>query len=99
MLKRVPLPLPSSHGGEAGDTGEAGHDLRNDVASLVEGLSWMGTKCPSDSCNAANHCPNDLCHLSISKITPPTKIRIHIRVTLGEGEVTSPYLPMHGVVC
>ena len=35
-------PTPSSHGGEAGDTGDAGQDLRDDVASLEEGLSQMG---------------------------------------------------------
>ena len=33
---------PSPHGGEAGDTGKAGHDLSNDEASLEEGLSQMG---------------------------------------------------------
>ena len=33
---------PSSHGVEAGDRGEAVHDLRDDVASLEEGLSHMG---------------------------------------------------------
>ena len=31
-----------SHGGEAGDTGNAVHDLRDDVASLKEGQSQMG---------------------------------------------------------
>ena len=35
-------PTLSCHGGEAGDTGNAVHDLRDDVASLDEGLSQMG---------------------------------------------------------
>ena len=35
-------PTASSHGGEAGDTGNAVQDLRDDVASLEEGLSQMG---------------------------------------------------------
>ena len=35
-------PTPSSYRGEAGDTGYAVHDLRDDVASLEEGLSQMG---------------------------------------------------------
>ena len=38
-------PTPSSHGGEASvasDTGDAVHNLRDDVASLEEGLSWIG---------------------------------------------------------
>ena len=33
---------PLYHGGEAGDRGEAAHDLRDDVASLEQGLSQMG---------------------------------------------------------
>ena len=36
-------PTPSSHRGEAGDTGDAVHNLKDDVASLEEGLSQMGT--------------------------------------------------------
>ena len=36
-------PTPSSPRGKAGDTGDAVHDLRDDVASLGEGLSQMGT--------------------------------------------------------
>ena len=35
-------PTPSSHGGEVGDTGNAVHDLRDDMASLEEGLSQIG---------------------------------------------------------
>ena len=37
------FPTQSSHGGEAPDTGNAVHDLRDDVASLEEELSQMGT--------------------------------------------------------
>ena len=33
---------PLSHRGEAGDTGEAVHDLRDDVDSLKERISQMG---------------------------------------------------------
>ena len=36
-------PTLLSHGGETGDTGEAVHNLRDDVAWLEEGLSQMGT--------------------------------------------------------
>ena len=39
----MPPPTPSSHGGEAGDTGDAVHNLRDDLASLEEVLSQMGT--------------------------------------------------------
>ena len=35
-------PTQSSHGGKAGDTGDAVYDLRDDVALLEEGLSHMG---------------------------------------------------------
>ena len=35
-------PTPSSHRGDEGDTGNAVHDVREDVASLEEGLSQMG---------------------------------------------------------
>ena len=35
-------PTPSSHRGEAGDTGNAVHDLRDDVASLEDGPSQTG---------------------------------------------------------
>ena len=35
-------PTLSYHGGEAGDTGDAVHDLRDDVALMEEGLSEMG---------------------------------------------------------
>ena len=33
---------PSSHRGEAGSTGDAVQDLRDDVDSLEEGMSQMG---------------------------------------------------------
>ena len=36
-------PPPLSHRGEAGDTGNAVHNLKVDVASLEEKLSQMGT--------------------------------------------------------
>ena len=36
-------PTPSSHIGEAGDTGDAVHKLGDDVALLEEELSQMGT--------------------------------------------------------
>ena len=35
-------PTPSSHRGEASDTGNAVQDLRDDVDSLEEGMSWIG---------------------------------------------------------
>ena len=35
-------PTPSSHRGEASDTGNAVHNLRDDVDSLEEGISQMG---------------------------------------------------------
>ena len=40
--KKSTSPTPSSHGGEAGDTVNAVHNLRDDVALLEEGLSKMG---------------------------------------------------------
>ena len=69
-------PTPSSHGGEADDTSEAGHDLRDNVTSLEEGLTrWaLHPKCPSDSNNLANHHQIDLYCLSIDKITLAMKI-------------------------
>ena len=35
------FPIPSSNTGEAGDTGNTAHDLRDDVDSLEEGISQM----------------------------------------------------------
>ena len=35
-------PTPSTHIGEASDTGNAVQDLRNDVDSLEGGMSWIG---------------------------------------------------------
>ena len=66
------LPTPLSDGGEAGDTGDAVHVLRDDVASLEEGLSQMDA--PSNSHKPANYHQNDLYHLIIDKIIPHTKI-------------------------
>ena len=43
MLRRPPPPFPPSHRSEAGYMDDAVHDLRDDVASLEEGLSQMGT--------------------------------------------------------
>ena len=42
MLKVASPPLHQSHGGEACDTGEMVHDLRDEVTSLEEALSQMG---------------------------------------------------------
>ena len=36
------FPTPSSHRGEAGDTGDAVQDVRDDVDSLDGGMPWMG---------------------------------------------------------
>ena len=36
-------PFPLSHAGEASDTGDVVHDLRDEVTSLEEALSQMGT--------------------------------------------------------
>ena len=36
------FPTPSSHRGEADDTGDAVHDLRDDMASLEKELSQTG---------------------------------------------------------
>ena len=43
-------PTPSSHAGEAGDTGDVVHDLRDEVASLEEALSQMGTSSKMPFC-------------------------------------------------
>ena len=55
-------PAPSSCAGEAGDTGDAVCDLRDEVASLDDALSqWpLLPKCPSTLHDAADHCVNDL---------------------------------------
>ena len=42
-LRGAPPPTPSSHSGEAGDTGAAAQDLRDDVDSLEEGMLQLGT--------------------------------------------------------
>ena len=51
------LPTPSSHAGEAGDTGDVVCNLMDEVASLEDALSQMGAslKHPSTSCDAADH--------------------------------------------
>ena len=41
-VKKSTSPTPSSHKGEAGDTGNAVQILRDDVDSLEERMSWMG---------------------------------------------------------
>ena len=41
--KKDIFPTPSSHTGEAGDTGDVVHDLMDEVALLEEALSHMGT--------------------------------------------------------
>ena len=40
----------SSHAGEAGDTGDVVHDLRYEVASLVEAISQIGTSLKMPFC-------------------------------------------------
>ena len=62
-------PTPSSHAGETGNTGDVDHDLSDEVASLEEALSQMGTssKCHFTLCDMTDHHPNDLYHLSIDK--------------------------------
>ena len=43
-------PTPSSHVGEAGDTGDVVCDLRDEVASLEDALSQMGTSSKMPFC-------------------------------------------------
>ena len=65
------LPTPSSHRGEAGDTGETVQDLRDDVDSWEEGMSQIGAspKTPSGLHNQVN-CPlSNLYCLSIDRMT------------------------------
>ena len=56
------FPTPSSHRGEAGDTGNAVQDMRDNADSLEERISQMGAipRHPSDSCSSANHPLNNL---------------------------------------
>ena len=44
------FPTPSAHAGEAGDMGDVVHDLRNEVSSLNEALSQMGTSSKTPFC-------------------------------------------------
>ena len=59
-------------------------------------------KCPSTLHDMVDHHPNDLYHLSISKVTQYMRIRCAMVYKLewlkGKEEVTSPHLPMHGLV-
>ena len=50
MLRRVSPPPPSSHVGEAGNTGDVGHDLRDEVASLEDTLLQMGASSKMPFC-------------------------------------------------
>ena len=84
-------PTLSSHGGEAGDTDKVVHDLRDDVASLEEGLSQMGTpskipfrfkqssRLPSEWSLLPEHWQDHFTH------EDQMCYCIHVRVTLGEG--------------
>ena len=104
MLRRAP-PLPSSHGGEAGGTGDAVNNLRDDVVSLEKELSPMGapsntsfrfmqsSRLPSEQSLLPEHQQDHPAHKDWMHYC------IHIRMTLGESQTTSTHLPMHGVVC
>ena len=65
---------------EAGDTGDVVGNLRDEVASLEDAQSQMGTssKCPSALHDVADCCPNDIYHLSIDKVAQHMKIRYAI---------------------
>ena len=91
-------PTLSSHGGEAGEADERGNDLRDVVALLEEGLSQMGTPfkmplrfmqsswLPSEWSLSPEHSEDHPAHKDWMCYC------VHIRVTLGEGETTSPHL-------
>ena len=71
-------PTPSSHVGEAGNTGNVGHDLRDEVASMRRHYhKWvLLPKCPFALHYVADHHLNDLYHLGIDKVTQHKKIRL-----------------------
>ena len=62
------FPSLSSHGGDAGDTGNTIQDLMEEVASLEKYYHrWaLLPKCPFDSHDPAYGHPNDLYHLIIN---------------------------------
>ena len=72
------IPLPRV--GEAGNIGDVVHELRDEVALLVEALLQMDTysKCPFALCDAADHHLNDLYHWSTDKVAQYLKIRCAI---------------------
>ena len=97
-------PTLLSHGGEAGDTGKAVHDLRDDVDLLEERISQIGG--PLQDALQIDTIQLIAVHMTsntrVSTRSPTHEDQmhycIHFRVTLGKSEVTSPHVPMHGVV-
>ena len=90
MLKRV-SPTLSSHVGEAGDTGYVVYDLRDEVASLEEALSQMGTSSKmSFHFVQCGRSPSKQSLLPEHQQSNPaqedcTHYCVYVRVTLGEG--------------
>ena len=85
------FPTPSSHVGEVGDTGDAVHDLRDEMALLEDALLQMGTsskmpfyfaqcgRSPSERSLSPEHQQSNPAHVDQMCYC------IQVRVTLGEG--------------
>ena len=86
----------SSNAGEAGDTGDVVYNLRDEVASLEEALSQMGSSSKTPFCFM--WCSRLLSELSLSlehwHSNPAYEDQmhycVHVRVTLGEGRGDQP---------
>ena len=92
-------PTPSSHRSEAGDTGDAVDDLRADVDSLNQRISQMGnpSKMPfrfiQSSWLPSKWSLKPECQHDHPIYEDQMCYYVHIRVTLVEGEATSPSFP------
>ena len=81
----------SSHAGEAGDTGDVVHDLRDEVALLKDVLSQMGTSSKTPFCfTQDSRSPSEWSLSPEQQQSNPAHedwmcYCIQIRVTLGEG--------------
>ena len=96
MLKKGIYPLYLLMVGEAGDTGDVVHDLRDEVASMEETLSEIGTssktafhfvqhsRSPSKGSLSPGHCQSNPAH------EDQMCYCIQVRVTLGVGRGDQP---------
>ena len=85
------LPTPLSNRGDAGDTGNIVQDLRDDMDSCEEGMSWIGAS-PKMSFRfmQSSQLPSEWslmpeCQQDHTVLEDWACYSIHMRVTLGEG--------------